>query len=82
MAFARATLAARRSPIDYEERVVSGERFLFARCRSCGERLSGISLSRYSRSAAERKLRFSGEHHLQSGCTARPPQQRSRPPAR
>lgn len=46
MAFARAVLAARRSALDLEERVVQGEHFLFGSRRYCGERLSGISLRR------------------------------------
>ncbi len=71
---ARAVLAARRSPLDFEERLVEGEPFLFGHCHFCGERLSGISLRRYGRAGAERRLRFSSEQHLSAGCSARPPE--------
>jgi hypothetical protein len=70
VAMARAVLAARRSPLDFEERLVEGEPFLFGHCRFCGERLSGISLRRYGRAKAERRLRFSAEQHLSAGCPA------------
>jgi hypothetical protein len=73
IALARATLAARRTAIVYEERVVDGERFLFGYCRFCGERLAGFSLSHYNRTRAERRLRFSIEQHLHAGCPAQPP---------
>ncbi len=54
---ARAYEAARpslnwRSAVDYGERVVDGERFLFSYCRFCGERLAGASLRRYDRTPA------------------------------
>jgi hypothetical protein len=44
---ARATLAARpgvdwEKAVDYGERVLEGERFLFSCCRFCGERLAGF----------------------------------------
>ena len=75
IALARAQLAARRGLIDYEERVEAGERFLFARCRLCGERLAGVSLSRYDVAAARRRLRFSVEQHLRAGCPLPPTEQ-------
>ena len=83
---ARAYEAARpsvdwRSAVDYGERVVDGERFLFSYCRFCGERLAGASLRRYDRSGAARRLRFSVEHHLHAGCPAEPPEHSwERPP--
>lgn len=78
LALARAQPAARRSAVRrsavvyYEERIVEDERFLFASCQLRGERLAGASLDRYDRARAERKLRFSVEHHLQAGCPAHP----------
>ena len=76
---ARAYLAARPSvdwqnAVDYGERVLDGERFLYSYCRFCGERLAGISLRRYDRTSAARRLRFSVEHHLHFGCPAEPPE--------
>ena len=84
---ARATLAARpgvdwQKAVDYGERVLEGERFLFSYCRFCGERLAGVSLRRYDRAGAARKLRFSVEHHLHSGCPAQPPSTPSGRPVR
>lgn len=79
IALARAQLAARRSAVrqsavvSHEERIVEDERFLFARCQLCGERLAGASLDRYERARAERKLRFSVEHDLLTGYPAQPP---------
>ena len=77
MFLARAYGAARPSldwqnAVDFGERVVDGERFLFAYCRFCGERLAGVSLRRYDPTRAERRLRFSVEHHLLAGCPAQP----------
>jgi hypothetical protein len=82
MGLARAQLAARRNPdwrnaVDYGERAVDGERFLFAYCRFCAEsrfcaeRLA-VSLRRYDPTRAERRLRFSVEHHLLAGCPVQP----------
>jgi hypothetical protein len=82
MAMARAVLAARRSALDFEERLVEGEPFLFGHCRFCGERLSGLSLRRYGRAGAERRLRFSAEQHLSAGCPAQPPEPSSGQPGR
>ena len=84
---ARAYEAARpsldwRSAVDYGERVVDGERFLFSYCRFCGERLAGASLRRYDRTRAARRLRFSVEHHLYVGCPAQPPEQSGERPPR
>jgi hypothetical protein len=86
MFLARAYGAARPPPdwenaVDYGERVVDGERFLFSYCRFFGERLAGASLRRYDRTRAARKLRFSVEQHLHVGCPAQPPEQPwGRPP--
>ena len=76
---ARAYLATRQSvdwqnAVDFGERVVDGERFLFSYCRFCGERLAGASLRRYDRTRAAGSLRFSVEHHLHAGCPAQPPE--------
>src|ERR1700730_18795613 len=84
---ARAYEAARpsldwRSAVDYGERVVDGERFLFSYCRFCGERLAGASLRRHDRTRATRKLRFSVEHHLHVGCPAQPPERTWEQPRR
>ena len=77
MALARAYSAARpkqdwRKAVVYVEDVLEGERFLFSYCRFCGERLAGISMARYDRTRAERRLRFSVDHHLLAGCPAQP----------
>ena len=84
---ARAYLAARPSvdwenAVDYGERVVDGERFLFSYCRFCGERLAGASLRRYDRTRAASRLRFSVEHHLHAGCPAQPPEHSGERPPR
>ncbi|HEY4866077.1 MAG TPA: hypothetical protein VIK45_11285 [Candidatus Dormibacteraeota bacterium] len=71
-----------RGTVDYGERVVDGERFLFSYCRFCGERLAGASLRRYDRTRAARRLRFSVEHHLYVGCPAQPPEQSGERPPR
>jgi hypothetical protein len=76
IALARAYLAARRTAVDYEERVIDGERFLFGYCRFCRQRLAGASLTHHDRARAERRLLFSIESHLQAGCPAQPPEHR------
>ena len=71
-----------QNAVDYGERVVDGERFLFSYCRFCGERLAGVSLRRYDRAGAARRLRFSVDQHLHAGCPAQPPSTPSGRPAR
>jgi hypothetical protein len=63
-----------QNAVDYGERVVDGERFLFSYCRFCGERLAGVSLRRYDRTGGARRLRFSVEQHPHVGCPALPPE--------
>ena len=77
MALARAYLAVRpkqdwRKAVVYVEDVLEGERVLYSYCRFCGERLAGISLARYERARAQRRLRFSIDHHLLAGCPGQP----------